>query len=78
MSKSALGLGLKVHSLGQKRFFKVPKVPDIPEIGDEEVQEERRKQLARRQAGGRASTILSGGAGITTPILGSAAQIGGI
>lgn len=71
-------VAMQIFSGGQSGLFKVPKVPDIPEIGDEEIQEERRRQLARRQLGGRASTILSGGAGITTPILGSAAQLGGV
>ena len=56
---------------------KPPKPLPVPEIDDPEIEKERRRQLALRQRGGRASTILSGGAGITTPILGSAAQLTG-
>ena len=46
-----------------------------PRISDEEIQEERRRKLAAQKSGGRAGTVLTGGAGINTPILGSAASL---
>jgi hypothetical protein len=56
-------------------FSKPPKPPKIPERDDERIEQERRRKLASLKAGGRASTLLSGGAGITAPVLGSAAQL---
>ena len=59
-------------------LFSQPKPVAPPTIEDPEIEEERRRQLRLRQAtGGRQATIISGGAGITTPILGSAAALGG-
>ena len=49
-----------------------------PTIGDPKIEEERKRQLAARLAGtGRQATMLSGGGGITSPILGNAASIQG-
>lgn len=56
-------------------LFSKPKTP--PRLSDEEIAEERRRQLAARKGGGRAGTILTGGAGLTTPILGTAASLQG-
>lgn len=57
-------------------LFKAPKFPDPPKIDDAEVEEERRRQLRTRSAGS-GQTIISGGAGISAPILGTSAQIAG-
>ncbi len=60
------------------KLFKPPKAPAPPEIDDPRIEEERLRQLAARLRGaGRQATILSGGAGISAPILGTAAQISG-
>ncbi len=55
-------------------LFPKPKFPKPPEIDDEAIAEERRLQLARA-AGSK--TILTGGAGVTGPVLGSASILAG-
>lgn len=56
-----------------------PKTPHIPRLSDKEIEEARRKLLKERAGGGRQGTILTGGAGVNTPILGNAASlVGGI
>lgn len=58
-------------------LFSAPKFPDPPTIEDDEVEEERRRQLALRTSGSRQQSIVSGGRGVSGPILGTAAQITG-
>ena len=49
-----------------------------PTLSAAQVESERRRILAEQKNGGRAGTILTGGAGITAPILGkSTSLIGG-
>ena len=60
--------------------FLLPKTPKIPaplENDDEEIEAEKNRQLALRRSGGKSSLILSGGAGLATPMLGQAAQLTG-
>ncbi len=55
-----------------------PAPPAVPTIEDPEIARERARQHAARiMGGGRQATNPTGGAGVTTPILGSAAQIAG-
>lgn len=58
-------------------IFKAPKFPTPPEIDDEEIAKERRRRLAESQTGPRGGTVLTGGQGVTTPLLGRAAAITG-
>jgi hypothetical protein len=58
-------------------LFSKPKFPDPPKISDEEVENERRRQLANQKSGGKQGTTLTGGAGVSAPILGSAAALTG-
>ncbi len=60
------------------KLFNPPQAEAPPTIDDPEIERERLRQLAARlQGAGRQTTILSGGAGVATPILGTAAQISG-
>ncbi len=61
-------------------LFSKPKQSKIPDSSSKDIEEERRRQLAaRKRAGGRSSTILTGGAGVTSPVLGAATSlIGGV
>ena len=54
-----------------------PKTSKPPELSDEKVEKERRRQLALQSGGGIASTNPTGGAGVTQSILGSAAGLTG-
>jgi hypothetical protein len=53
------------------------KVEKPPEKSDAEIERERRRKIVAMQGGGKGSTTLTGGAGITAPILGAAAQLVG-
>ena len=55
-------------------LFPKPKLPKPPEIDDEDIAEERRLQLARASG---SKTILTGGAGVPGPPLGSASMLAG-
>lgn len=55
-------------------LFPQPKFPKPPEIDDEAIAEEQRLQRARAAG---SSTILTGGAGVPGPPLGSAAVLTG-
>jgi hypothetical protein len=60
-------------------IFTGPEKVDVPTKSDKEIEEERRRQLKERTGSGRAGTLLTGGGGITAPILGSAASlVGGV
>ena len=54
-----------------------PKTPAPPEKSDAEIERERRRKIIEMEGGGKSSTTLTGGAGITAPILGAAAQLSG-
>lgn len=58
-------------------LFTSPKKPKIPKFSDKEIEDERHRLIAERKGGGRAGTILTGGAGISSPILGTAAVLSG-
>ena len=58
-------------------FFATPPSPSPPKISAQEIEDERRRQLALRKGGGRQGTILTSGGGINTPILGTAASLQG-
>ena len=58
-------------------LFSKPKQPKVPKFNDEAIAEERKRILAERKGGGRAGTILTGGAGVSAPILGTAAALTG-
>ena len=53
----------------------VPEAP--PEKSDAEIERERRRKIVAMAGGGKGSTTLTGGAGVTAPILGAAAQLSG-
>ncbi len=53
----------------------LPSFEAPPEISDEDVAEERRRQLALR--GNKSATIINGNSGVGGPILGAAASLSG-
>ena len=58
-------------------LFSKPKQPKIPTLSDDDIEKERLRQLAEQKGGGRSGTILTGGAGVSGPILGSSANLAG-
>ena len=58
-------------------LFGGPKLEKPPELSDEEVEEERRRRLRRDSNGPKGGTVLTGGAGLNQPILGTAASLQG-
>jgi len=58
-------------------LFNPPKFPKPPKISDKEIDEEKRRILANQKSGGRQGTILTGGRGDPSSILGSAASLQG-
>ena len=59
-------------------LFGTPTIPRPPAIDDPRIEAEKRRALAiRMSTEGRQATIITGGAGVTTPLLGAAASLQG-
>ena len=59
-------------------LFGAPSFPSPPQIDHKKIEREKRRQLALHGGAGQmGGTILSGGGGITSPIIGAAAQLQG-
>ena len=49
----------------------------VPTLSAAEIEAERKRILAEQKSGGKAGTVLSGGAGLTAPLLGNSPTLMG-